>query len=328
MVPFPNHHIPFVRIRLPEDSNLGRLGQTNPEMKTTSITWDEQRLRPTGAAASSVSSMVITSPASSTDLSAVETTSSTVQESLTATFSDSVPTTPVTQGEVSTAPASPTPSETMTTLPSTTPVEALPTAEPTPQSDAPAPPGPTEAPSQQRRQQPAEEEDQSADPGLYSVPDDIQTSIPFDPAAEGLYTASEVALAAGTATFVPDPAPSGTPTATEVAPDPAETTLAVPQSFDPYADLEEKAGEEDIGDWEDVGTVALSDATPTLSDGIISATAIVSITSQTNAPTTTTPTSTGTESSGGASSIRFEGVERLAYGGFVAAVSAVLVLLV
>jgi hypothetical protein len=328
MVPFPNHHIPFVRIRLPEDSNLGRLGQTNPEMKTTSITWDEQRLRPTGAAASSVSSLAITSPASSTDLSAVETTSSTVQESLTATFSDSVPTTPVTQGEVSTAPASPTPSETMTTLYSTTPVEALPTAEPTPQSDAPASPGPTEAPSQQRRQQPAEEEDPPTDPGVYSVPGDIQTSVAFDPAAEGLYTASEVALAAGTATFVPDPAPSGTPTATEVAPDPAETTLAVPQSFDPYADLEEKAGEEDIGDWEDVGTVALSDATPTLSDGIISATAIVSITSQTNAPTTTTPTSTGTESSGNASSTRFEGIERIAYGGFVAAVSAVLVLLV
>jgi hypothetical protein len=159
------------------------------------------------------------------------------------------------------------------------------------------------------------------------VPGHIQTSITFDPAAEGLYTASEVALAAGTATFVPDPAPSGTPTATEVAPDPAETTLAVPQSFDPYADLEEKVGEEDLGDWEDVGTVVLSDATPTLSDGIISATAIISITSQTAAPTTK-PTSTGTESSGGASSIRFEGVERLAYGGFVAAVSAVLVLLV
>jgi hypothetical protein len=103
--------------------------------------------------------------------------------------------------------------------------------------------------------------------------------------------------------------------------------LAVPQSFDPYADLEEKVGEEDLGDWEDVGTVVLSDATPTLSDGIISATAIISITSQTAAPTTK-PTRTGTESSGGASSIRFEGIERIAYGGLVAAVSAVLVLLV
>jgi hypothetical protein len=330
MVPFPNHHIPFVRIRLPEDSNLGRLGRTNPEAKTTSVTWDEQRLKPTATAASSVSSIETSSLslASSSESTAVQTSSSTVQESLTATSSDSVPTTSVTQGEFTTTPASPTPSETMTTLPSTTPAEALPTAEPTPQSDPPASPGPTEAPSQLRRQQPAEEEDPTADPSVYSVPGDIQTSIAFDPAAEGLYTASEVALAAGTATFVPDPAPSGTPTATEVAPDPAETTLAVPQSFDPYADLEEKAGEEDIGDWEDVGTVVLSDATPTLSDGIISATAIVSITSQTNAPTTTTPTSTGTESSGNASSTRFEGIERIAYGGFVAAVSAVLVLLV
>lgn len=163
---------------------------------------------------------------------------------------------------------------------------------------------------------------------------EISTSIAFDPAAEGLYTASEVALAAGTltATFVPDPAyePSGTPTATQVAPDPdpAETTSAVLQSFDPYADLEEKVGEEDLADWEDVETVVLSDATPTLSEGIVSATAIVSPTSQANGRTTTTPTRTGTESSGGASSIRFEGIERIAYGGFVAAVSAVLVQLV
>jgi hypothetical protein len=151
------------------------------------------------------------------------------------------------------------------------------------------------------------------------VPGDIQTSIAFDPAAEGLYTASEVALAAGTATFVPDPAPSGTPTATEVAPDPAETTLAVPESYDPYADLAEKVGEEDLGDWEDVGTVALSDATPTLSDGISSATAIASITSQLSAPTAT-PTSTSTEASGGASSIHLERIDRIVYGAVVAAV--------
>ena len=327
MVPFPNHHIPFVRIRLPEDSNLGRLGQTNPEVKMTSISWDEQRLRPTAAAASSVSSIETSSLASLSESTAVQTSSSTVQESPITTSSDALPTTSVAEGEVSTAPASPTPSETTTSLPSTTPAEAIPTADSTSQLESPASPGPTEAPTQLRRQQPADEEDEPTDPSVYSVPGDIQTSIAFDPAAEGLYTASEVALAAGTATFVPDPAPSGTPTATEVAPDPAETTLAVPQSFDPYADLAEKVGEEDLGDWEDVGTIALSDATPTLSDGIISATAIVSIRSQTNGPTTT-PTSTGTESSGGASSIRFECIERITYGGFVAAVSAVLVQLV
>lgn len=324
MVPFPNHHIPFVRIRLPEDSNLGRLGQTNSEVRTTSISWDEQRLRPTAAGLSSVST---SSLASSIDSAAVQTTSSTVEESITATSSDAFPTTSPIQSEISTTPAPPTLSETMTSLPSTTPAEVLPTAEPTLQVESPASPGPTEAPTQLRRQQPAEEEDPPTDPSVYSVPADIQTSIAFDPAAEGLYTASEVALAAGTATFVPDPAPSGTPTATEVAPDPTETTLAVLQSFDPYADLAEKVGEEDLGDWEDVGTVALSDATPTLSDGIISATAIASITSQMSAPTAT-PTSTSTESSGGATSIRFECIERIAYGGFVAAVSAVLVLLV
>ncbi|KAG7528217.1 hypothetical protein FFLO_06332 [Filobasidium floriforme] len=319
MVPFPNHHIPFVRIRLPEDSNLGRLGQTNPEVKTTSISWGEQRLRPTAAAASSVSSTVTSSLASSSESTAVQTSSSTVEESPITTSSDSLPTTSVAEGEASTAPASPTTSETMTSLPSTIPAEALPTAESTSQLESPASPGPTEAPSQLRRQQPAEEEDPPTDPSNYSVPGDIQTSIAFDPAAEGLYTASEVALAAGTATFVPDPAPSGTPTATEVAPDPAETTLAVPQSFDPHADLPEKVGEEDIGDWEDVRTLAINDATPTLSDGIISATAISTSTSQTNVPSAT-PTGTTPESSGGSRSIRFEGIERIVYGAFVAAV--------
>ena len=153
------------------------------------------------------------------------------------------------------------------------------------------------------------------DPSIYSIPEDIQTSIDIDSA--GLYTASEAALAAGTATEPPEPAPSGTPTATEIAPDPAETTLGFPGTFDPYSSLEEKVGEdEDLSDWEDVGTFAVNNATPTLNEGQASVTVSTNPTRtsvgtvSTRAPAATT---TGSARNGSANSFHTTNTGRLVF---------------
>lgn len=246
-VPFPNHHIPFVRITLPQDSSLAKFAQ-GLKRTTTTITWARPTATYPGEAQSSVSAPAsISSSASTVPMSSVQATPSSAPSS-------------AAESQASVAPS-------VTSVQPAIPRSASATSAPTP-SDAPI-----------KRAVPfGKRQDDQPD----VIPPDLEVSSDI-PALSGYNTDSAVVAAQATVSPIPtgqvfsetvisgvtstievNGQPTGTPT-TEVVPDPADATItAVPAELRPYNDLKEETLETVISTWEDYGTVSFNMADPTL----------------------------------------------------------------
>jgi hypothetical protein len=260
-VPFPNHHIPFIKITLPSDSTLAKFGKGQAKGSTTSITWNSQRPVATRVAGQSASAT--TAAGSSSVASSISSASNGNSPSVSSAGSQSVG-------------------------PSTTPSAVL--------SSAAAPSVPVSAQASATgarkralswprslfsRQSPDEgANDANVNEADYPIPSDLETSVAapipsgyVPEASSGALETSALPTTAAfystvingqTTTLQTNAAPTGAPTTTEIASDPAETTLSLPTEYAIYADVPATALGTVISSWEEVGTVSVNVATPTL----------------------------------------------------------------
>ena len=182
--------------------------------------------------------------------------------------------------------------------PEETPQPETPEPEPEPEPENPEePPTPEPSPSEEnparrraKRTHPGGRwrygrQEQEPDEAEYPVPADMETSVGVEGLA-GYATDSSEAMAMATTTLATTAlfyetvvngqtttaqatqGPSGTPTATEVVNDPPETTVQVPTAVAIFTDLPETTMETAMSTWEEIGTVSMDMATPTLSDAV------------------------------------------------------------
>lgn len=261
-MPFPNHHIPFIKITLPSDSTLAKFGKGQAKGSTTSITWNTQRPIATRVAGQAASATAGSSSAAASTIASANPASG----SLAGGQSVGSSTAP------SAGPSSP----------------AAPSAQVSAQASVSAgiaTGARKRALSWPRslfsRQSPDEgANDANVNEVDYPIPSDLETSvaapIPSDYVPEASSAELETSALPTTAAFYStvingqtttlqtNAVPTGAPTTTEVAADPAETTLSLPTEYAIYADVPVTALGTVISSWEEVGTVSVNVATPTL----------------------------------------------------------------
>ncbi|GHJ86562.1 hypothetical protein NliqN6_2964 [Naganishia liquefaciens] len=311
-IPFPNQHIPYVRLRMPSDALLARLGGTLPSGSTTSISVVSAQAQvataaPSSASPTTASSIATTFEASSASSSTFIVTVSTSAESSTRLEESS--TSPSTSAVASTSSESVSESitqESATPTPTTAPVRR----------ERVRPFNPAKV-----RRQSAEEDTPDVIPPDETLSADLPGGFFTDTAQASaaaretipstiLFTSTTIN---GQATTVSLAAiPTGAPISTEVEPDPtlAGSDFSIAETFAIATDLTTTSLDEDMTTWTPLGTVALDTDLPSITPG-----------PTTPATSTSTPTSTTTATTGGNAT---SGGEHLAYAGWFTASIALL----
>ncbi|KAJ9114057.1 hypothetical protein QFC22_005877 [Naganishia vaughanmartiniae] len=275
-IPFPNQHIPYIRLRIPDNALLARLGGGLASGSTTSISIVSAQAQAATAAPSSAASTAVSSIATTTEgissSSASGIATSTTQASSSSSL-DGTSSTTSSSTSSSTVPAS---------------VEVSATSETVAPSQASATPTPTAAPVRRERTRPFKPVNlprQAAEDTPDVIPPDeaLSADLPGD-----LFTDSAQASAAaretiastilftsttinGQATTISIGAnPTGAPVSTEVVPDPtlSDDALSIPETFAIATDLSTTSLEEDMTTWTPLGTASVDTAEPTITPAL------------------------------------------------------------
>lgn len=297
-IPFPNQHIPYVRLTLPQDSTLAKLGQ-DTKGATTSITWSGAKPSANGQANSSVASAASSSFSSSASVvsSSAGISPSEAASSATVTSSADI------------SPSETSASTTVTSSADTSPLEAAPSAAISSSSDSSSsdatpsvvvssstatpedissslttastfnsPPAidTTRRRAARRRAIPYDRRQEGAEDEDDPVPVDIDITLAA-PALSGYATDSTMlsvpttsvayseVVEGDTTRSVEIPVPTNIQiTAIETAAEPGPTSITLAsETYNIYSDVTETELETVMSSWSALGTVSVDMATPT-----------------------------------------------------------------